>query len=140
MKHLLAALATLMFAASPALAETVGMLSPAQQDVIARSIERLSSPEERELASSWSEAKKVAEFVCRPIALAALQSWNSSADRVFLGTDDPDTLRLESERLLTGSGEVRTGSDWVSFEFTCELDPASGEALSFATDLTSRGE
>jgi hypothetical protein len=98
-------------------------------------IAMLRAPEERALASEWSDAKKVAEFICRPLATSELQKWNKEADRVFLGTDDPATLELTSNRQLTGSGEVRTGSDWTSFTFTCEVDPQSGKALSFETSL-----
>jgi hypothetical protein len=111
------------------------MLSPAQVAEVEAQIAMLRAPEERALASEWSDAKKVAEFICRPLATRELQKWNKEADRVFLGTDDPATLELTSNRQLTGSGEVRTGSDWTSFTFTCEVDPQSGKALSFETSL-----
>lgn len=111
------------------------LLSAAQEEVIAQNIEQLQSQADRDVALSWSDAKKVAEFICRPLALDDLQKWNAEANRVFLGTDDPSTLNLESGRMLSGSGEVRTGDGWASFEFSCELNPDTGEALSFETDL-----
>ncbi|WP_309084971.1 DUF930 domain-containing protein [Chelativorans sp.] len=107
------------------------LLSKAQQDVIAAQIAELRSNEEREMASSWSDAKKVAEFICRPLALQELRKWKKEADRVFLGTDDPSTLEMTSSQTLTGSGQVRVGSDWDDFTFTCRLDPDTGKALSF---------
>lgn len=123
-------------AIGPSLAAAV--LSPAEQDAVLAQIAELASPEERALASEWTEAKKVAEFICRPLATSELKNWDKGADRVFLGTDDPATLELASNRQLTGSGEVRTGSDWTSFTFTCELDPESGKATSFQTNLPPR--
>ncbi len=130
------ALLTGCLAIGPGLAAAV--LSPAEQDAVLAQIAELASPEERALASEWTEAKKVAEFICRPLATSELKNWDKDADRVFLGTDDPATLELASNRQLTGSGEVRTGSDWTSFTFTCELDPESGKATSFQTNLPPR--
>ncbi len=120
---------------SAAAAEAI--LSPAQIAEVETQIAELGSPEERALAAGWSEAKKVAEFICRPLAMSELKKWNKQVDRVFLGTDDPATLELTSNQLLKGSGEVRTGSDWTSFTFSCEVDPQSGKALSFETSLGS---
>ncbi|KKX32971.1 DUF930 domain-containing protein [Rhizobium sp. LC145] len=119
-------------------AKAAGELSQAQQAMIASQIKELKAPEERAVAAGWSDAKKVAEFICRPLALSELQKWNKQADRVFLGTDDPRTLDLTDNHLLSGSGDVRTGNDWTSFKFTCELDPQTGKARSFESDLSSR--
>jgi len=119
----------------PAAAESpaVPHLSPVQARRVAQDIGKLKHPEERALASGWSDAKKAAEFICRPLALATLRHRFKGADRVFLGTDDPDTLRLVSDRRLEGSGQVRVGSDWKLFRFVCALDPKTGKALSFRT-------
>jgi hypothetical protein len=125
------------FPAGPGSAATI--LSAAEQEAVLAQISKLASPEERALASNWSDAKKAAEFICRPLATSELKNWDKDADRVFLGTDDPATLELADDRQLTGSGEVRTGSDWTSFTFTCELDPQSGRATSFRTNLPPRG-
>ncbi|GHC68597.1 hypothetical protein [Limoniibacter endophyticus] len=125
-------------AISPALSDPGTSLTPPQREIISRNIDLLPSQEERKLASEWNNAKKVAEFICRPAAIAALQKWDQQADRVFLGTDDPKTLTLENDRLLKGSGQVRAGNDWTTFAFSCELDPNSGRALTFETDLAPR--
>ncbi len=124
------------FMGSSTFAATV--LSKAQQDAVTAQIEKLRTSEDRAIASGWSDAKKVAEFICRPLALNELEKWNGEADRVFLGTDDPDTLDLTTNRLLTGSGQVRTGSDWTTFTFNCKLDTGTGKALSFETSLSSK--
>lgn len=118
-------------------AEAENIWSPAQRDVVDRGIKELKSPEERSLANGWSDAKKVAEFICRPLAQSELKRSVEGADRVFLGTDDPGTLDLASSELLTGSGQVRSGSDWTSFTFECGLDPKTGKATSFEATLTS---
>jgi len=112
-------------------------LSPAQASFVADQIAKLKYPEERSVASQWSDAKKVAEFICRPAALGVLQKQLETADRVFLGTDDPKTLDLVSDSLLRGSGQVRTGSDWRTFTFSCVLDPATGKAVSFEPSFTT---
>jgi len=113
-------------------------LSTAQQKLITGRIAKLPSSEEREMASGWTDAKKVAEFICRPLALRELKKWNKQADRVFLGTDDPSTLALKSNQQLSGSGQVRTGSDWTDFTFTCGLDAGTGKARSFKTSLSRK--
>lgn len=110
-------------------------LSPAQSVKITRAIAALKMPEERNLASGWSNAKKVAEIICRPAALPALKRQVPQADRVILGTDDPTTLTLVSTRSLTGSGSVRAGSQWRDFTFTCALTPSSGKVAGFTAVL-----
>jgi hypothetical protein len=114
------------------------LLSKAQQDVVTAQIEELRTSEDRAIASEWSDAKKVAEFISRPLALNELKKWNKEADRVFLGTDGPYTLDLTTNRLLTRSGQVRTGNDWTTFTFNCELDTGTGKALSFETSPFSK--
>jgi hypothetical protein len=110
-------------------------LSPAQSAKIARAIAALRTPEERSLASGWSNAKKVAEIICRPAALPALRKHAPDADRVFLGTDDPTTLTLVSTRSLTGVGTMRSGAKWKDFTFTCALTPSSGKVAGFTAVL-----
>lgn len=129
-------IALLMSAATaPAPPATEPTLSPAQNAKIAHAIAALKSPGERELASGWSNAKKVAEVICRPAALPALRKQVPDADRVFLGTDDPSTLTLVSTRSLTGSGTVRSGMKWRDFTFTCALTPSSGKVAGFTAVL-----
>ncbi|CAN7526004.1 hypothetical protein LJR164_003681 [Phenylobacterium sp. LjRoot164] len=110
-------------------------LSRAQNTAIAKSIAGLKTPEERRMATGWSNAKKVAEVICRPAALPALKKQVPNADRVFLGTDDPKTLTLVSTRSLTGAGQVRSGSSWRDFTFTCALMPSSGKVAGFTAVL-----
>ena len=122
-------------AAPPAALGREPELSRAQNTAIAKSIAALKTPEERRLASGWSNAKKVAEVICRPAALPALKKQVPNADRVFLGTDDPKTLTLVSTRSLTGAGQVRSGSAWRDFTFTCALMPSSGKVAGFTAVL-----
>lgn len=112
-------------------------LSGIQLSVVNGKIAALKSPVDRHVAESWSNAKKVSELLCRPAALPVLRKQAPSVDRVFLGTDDPHTLNLESNRRLTGSGEFRTPKGWQDFTFTCELDPETGKVTSFQPVLAS---
>ena len=96
-----------------------------------RQIATLHSSAERDMANSWSNAKKVAEFLCRPAALPVLKKQIAGADRVFLGTDDPKTLNLESNQKLSGTGSARYSGGWKDFTFACALDPLAGKVTSF---------
>ncbi len=108
-------------------------LSAAQKAAVAKQIATLKSSSDRSTAQGWSNAKKVAELICRPAALPILKKQTRGADRVFLGTRSPQSLTLESNRRLTGSGEVRTPQGWHDFTFTCELNPATGKVTHFQT-------
>jgi hypothetical protein len=113
-------------------------LSPKQQAVMDHAIATLKSHADRHVAEGWSNAKKVAELLCRPAALHVLKARNPAVDRVFLGTDDPSTLNLMSDRRLTGSGEFRTPTGWQDFSFSCGLDPATGKVTSFQPIVSSK--
>jgi hypothetical protein len=106
-------------------------LSPAETAVISLQIATLKSSTDRNVAQGWSNAKKVAELICRPVALPLLKKQIKGADRVFLGTDAPQSLTLESNRRLTGSGQVRTPQGWKNFNFTCNLNPTTGKVIDF---------
>jgi len=106
-------------------------LSAAESAAVARQIAALHSSADRGVASGWSNAKKVAEMICRPAAVAALKKQIPGTDRVFLGTDDPKTLTLESNARLTGTGSARNPKGWQDFSFTCEVDPESGKVTRF---------
>lgn len=106
-------------------------LSPAETAVISRQVATLKSSTDRDIATGWSNAKKVAELICRPAALPILKKQIKGADRVFLGTDTPQSLTLESNRRLTGTGQVRTPQGWQDFTFTCNLNPATGKVIDF---------
>src|SRR5665213_3346125 len=102
-------------------------LSKAEYSIVARQIATLKSPGERRMAAGWSDAKKMAEMICRPAALRALQKQNRAVDRVFLGTEDPTTLTLESSARLTGTGEYRTPQGWQNISFICEVNPVTAK-------------
>jgi hypothetical protein len=72
--------------------------------------------------------------LCRPAATAYWKKKAPGTDRVFLGTSDPTTLSLESNRRLIGSGQYRTPQGWTNFMFTCDLDPEKGTVTEFETD------
>jgi hypothetical protein len=140
-----AALATaVMLAAASASAAPVAQaaaqnepaLSPAETAAVARQIATLHSATDRKMSNGWSNAKKVAETICRPAALATLKKQLPGTDRVFLGTDDPKTLNLESNARLTGTGSARNPKGWQDFTFTCEVNPETGKATSFTPTLT----
>jgi hypothetical protein len=94
-------------------------------------IESLRSEADRKVAREWSNAKKVAEVICRPHATAYWKKAAPGTDRVILGTSDSSTLILESDRRLTGSGQYRTPKGWTDFNFTCELNPDKGRVSRF---------
>ncbi|HEX2759774.1 MAG TPA: hypothetical protein VHM27_04635 [Rhizomicrobium sp.] len=115
----------------PVSAMAADALSPAQMAVVTRQIVQLKYPPERALASAWSDAKKVAEFICRPLAMTVLKQRFKGADRVFLGDDKPQSLQLAGDHQLTGYGQVRIPTGWRTFDFSCALDPKSGKVLGF---------
>lgn len=107
------------------------ILSKAEAANVDRQIMILRNPGERRMAAGWSDAKKMAEMICRPAALRILQKQNKGVDRVFLGTDDPTSLTLESNAHLTGTGEYRTPQGWQNISFVCEVNPATAKVTSF---------
>ncbi len=131
--RMLGAAALLAFSAAPALAASPAepALSKAQSAVVAKAVSALKHPEERQMVAGWTNAKKVAEMICRPIVLPTLEKQAPGADRAFLGTNDPATLTLVSNKRLTGIGQVRVGAGWRDFTFTCQLNPRTGKATSF---------
>jgi hypothetical protein len=135
----LAGCAWLMSPSAMAADGNMPQLSPAQAAVVARQIKQLHYPQERAMASSWSDAKKAAEFLCRPVAITALRQRLKDADRVFLGDETADSLHLLSDGQLTGRGQVRTGDGWQTFDFSCALDSKSGKAVRFEPSFKSAG-
>lgn len=114
-------------------------LSAAEQVMVSRQIATLKSATDRQVAEGWSNAKKVAELICRPAALPVLKKQTKGVDRVFLGTDDPQSLNLESNQRLTGSGTFRTAQGWQDFTFTCKVNPETGEVTKFeATPIAAK--
>jgi hypothetical protein len=115
--------------------QTEPPLSPAETAAVTRQIATLHSSVDRSVANGWSNAKKVAELICRPAALPILKKQIPGTDRVFLGTDDPKTLNLESNAKLTGTGSARAPKGWQDFTFTCEINPETGKVTSFTPTL-----
>lgn len=105
-------------------------LSGAEQSVIADQIGKVKSAD-RQAIKGWSNAKKVAEFICRPAALRSLAKQEASVDKVLLGTEDPATLSLESAGRLKGIGQYRKGDKWTDIDFVCDIDADTGKVSSF---------
>lgn len=111
-------------------------LSPRQQQVIRSVFSRLDSGEEHKMAMEWSDAKKVSETMCRPIALQYFKKQYPQADRIFLGNRGNDSLELQRNKRLTGTGQFREGTNWHYFTFECQLNPATGRTTSFTANIT----
>ena len=107
-------------------------LSAAEQAIVNRQIASLKLPQERQIANEWSNAKKIAELICRPAALPVLERADKSVDKVFLGTDSPESLTLATDGRLTGSGQYRNSKGWQDISFTCEVTPETGKVKSFS--------
>lgn len=108
-------------------------LSPAETAGVNRQIATLKSAGERKMAQEWSNAKKVGEFLCRPAALSILKKQLRGVDKVFLGTDAPNSLTLVNDEQLTGTGQYRDPQGWRYFTFTCDINPATGKVTAFQT-------
>lgn len=107
------------------------IVSPAQQRVIDASITGLRSPSDRAVARGWAREKQVAEFLCRPKALAAFDGKLKGVDRVFLGTNEPNSLSLISSDKLIGTGQARYDGGWRTFSFECLMDPKTAKVTKF---------
>ncbi|UNK24775.1 hypothetical protein [Yersinia intermedia] len=73
-------------------------------------ISQLYRSENRQIAINWNNAKKVSEFICKPIALIEIQRKGfPKADKIYLGDNNQDSLSLSliDQYHLTGIGEVR---------------------------------
>lgn len=127
-----ALLATLFaMAAYPAVAQDSSPLTDSQRQALDRAIGTLRTPADRNVASRWSDAKKVAEVMCRPLALQELKRTDAKVDRVFLGDDTPQSLSLKGNTVLEGSGQARGRTGWRNFTFACALDAQTARAKSF---------
>lgn len=118
-------------AAYPAAAQDSSPLTDSQRQALDRAIGTLRTPADRNVASQWSDAKKVAEVMCRPLALQELKRTDAKVDRVFLGDDTPQSLSLNGNTVLEGRGQARGRSGWRNFTFTCALDPQTARATAF---------
>lgn len=108
------------------------ILLPAQKTYLNRQItQSLHDKEEQQMVFEWDEAEQVAEFICRPIALAVIQKTAPLADKVFLGDAKKESLTLKSAHELVGTGQYRTGFEWTTFKFTCKINEKTGKAGDF---------
>jgi hypothetical protein len=105
--------------------------SPLEKKTIDAAIAALTEPEEMRRAMQGSSTRKVANYLCRPLAAHLLASQMAGADELVLGTDDPHSLRLVNHRRLDGSGSVHVHGGTVSFHFSCTLNPQTGHASDF---------
>ncbi|SFO08537.1 hypothetical protein [Xenorhabdus japonica] len=106
-------------------------LSPSQKEYLQQQInEQTTDKSALSMVKDWSDAKKVAEFICRPFALPIIKQHYRDADTVFLGDVSPDSIRLEHPSELVGLGMYRTDDGWHDIRFSCKLD-ATGKAKSF---------
>jgi hypothetical protein len=131
-----AAVLTVIVAMAPAGYASEPDLSAAETTAVNQQIATLKARGDRRMAEGWSNTKKVAELICRPAALSVLKKQAPGVDRVFLGTDDPQTLTLESNRRLTGTGEFRTPQGWTDFTFTCDVNTETGKVTAFRPILS----
>jgi hypothetical protein len=111
-------------------------LSAAETTAVNRQIATLKAPGDRLVAQGWSNAKKVSELLCRPAALPVLKKQAAGVDKVFLGADAPETLTLESNHRLVGTGQFRTPQGWTDFKFTCDINPETGKVTAFEPVLS----
>lgn len=81
--------------------------------------------------NSWTEAQRVAEFICRPLAQQEIARQHAGVDKVILDQGKENTQHLLSDHLLTGNGEYRTGNTWTPFLFECEISTQTGKAVKF---------
>ncbi|WP_189534094.1 hypothetical protein [Paludibacterium paludis] len=111
-------------------------LSEAQQKRVDAAIARLKSAEDRATASAWSTAKKAAEILCGPASLRAAKKQDPSVDKVFLGDNSTESLKLVSAGRLEGRGSMRTRKGWRDMTFVCTLNPMSGKTVRVAITPT----
>lgn len=81
--------------------------------------------------NNWTQAQRVAEFICRPLAQKEISRQYAGVDKVILDQGKENTQHLSSERLLTGNGQYRTGNTWTPFLFECEISAQTGKAVKF---------
>lgn len=88
----------------------------------------------------WTDAKKVAEFICRPAADTILRKQHPTIDRYFLG-ETPTGKNLKftggsprpGETVLSGNASYRTkNGTWSDATFSCVIASATGNVLSFS--------
>ncbi|EDJ9072692.1 TPA: DUF930 domain-containing protein [Salmonella enterica] len=112
-----------------------GGFDPGQRNVLESVINKQVKNDNDRLfvRNSWSEARQVAEFLCRPAALKEIRKHYPDAEKVFLGSGHNSGLTLHSSTRLTGKGQyIRRGStEWHAFNFECLTDVDKGRVKRF---------
>ncbi|MDR0218154.1 MAG: hypothetical protein LBI71_04600 [Enterobacteriaceae bacterium] len=107
-------------------------LSSSQKEYLQQEIDKqVTDKSAMDEIQKWSDAKKIAEFVCRPLALTTIQQQHKDADKVFLGDVAPNSIKLQNAERLVGKGMYRTDNGWKDIRFSCKLDAATGKAILF---------
>lgn len=77
--------------------------------------------------------------VCKEAALVAIRQLSlQDVQQVHLGeVDNPHSLVLAADTLLTGTGHLRQDGFWHDFYFSCEVSLEGGEVLNFSYTLVS---
>ncbi|ECC8733136.1 DUF930 domain-containing protein [Salmonella enterica subsp. enterica] len=113
----------------------VEVLTPGQRNVLESVINKQVKNDNDRLfvRNTWSEARLVAEFLCRPAALKEIRKHYPDAGKVFLGSGHNSGLTLHSSTRLTGKGQyIRRGStEWHAFNFECLTDVDKGRVKRF---------
>ncbi|WP_182825883.1 hypothetical protein [Serratia sp. OS31] len=111
---------------------TEAKLNPAQLNHLNEMINtQLKEQTDRNIVYSWTEAQRVAEFFCRPLAQTVIKKRLSTVDKVVLDQGNENEQRLISPTILEGNGQYRIGSDWTPFHFQCKISEKTGEAIEF---------
>ncbi|MJN99469.1 hypothetical protein DNX92_23150 [Salmonella enterica subsp. enterica] len=121
---------SLVFSSSAHLAYATGVeakLTPQQVSALNALIDKqVTQPGDREIIAGWTEAQRVAEFICRPALQKEIRRQFPAADKTILDQGTGNQHHLESPSLLTGNGQFRTGIEWTRFNYRCELTGSSG--------------
>lgn len=114
-----------------------GGLSKAQTAAIDKILSAM-QPADRKMSTSWSDAKKLVEFLCQPVAMAELKKTFPKADRVFFGPDEEGVKKfvVDPQKSVAGSGTFREAAAWHDFTFTCTFNPETAAATSFTYKVT----
>lgn len=109
------------------------ILNPAQREYLNTLINhQLRGQSDRDyVQKNWTEAQRVAEFICRPLGQQFVKQAFAGVDKVILDQGAKNTQHLRSVTLLTGTGQYRTGNDWTPFHYECVISGQTGEALEF---------
>lgn len=97
---------------------------------------QISNEQNRQIIkNNWTEAHQVAEFLCRPVAIAVIQKQEPLVEKVFLSDGENNSLILHSPIRLTGNGQYLIAeTKWIPFYFRCDLSPITGKVTRFVID------